>query len=153
MRRTYWCDHAGMAVHLQTKVLVGGQWTEGGGVPLAVTNPATGERLAEVATVGTDEVDRLVAGAVAGADVMEAMPPFERATLLHAVADLLDERAPELARLLTMEQGKPLKAEAEGEVEESAEIFRWAAEEVKRPVPPARGAAGAASGASTRCWT
>jgi succinate-semialdehyde dehydrogenase/glutarate-semialdehyde dehydrogenase len=125
-----------MSVRVTTQVLVGGEWVDGRGDLLPVTNPATGEQLASASTVGADDVDQVVAGAVAGADAMEAMPPFERAKLLHRVADLLDERAPDLARLLTMEQGKPLVAESEGEVEESAEIFRWAAEEVKRLETP-----------------
>lgn len=67
---------------------------------------------------------------------MEAMPAFERAAALHRVADALDTRRAELARQLTDEQGKPLHAESLGEVEESADIFRWAAEEVKRLETP-----------------
>ncbi len=53
-----------------------------------------------------------------------------------AAADLLDQRAEDLARQLTSEQGKPIATEARGEIEESAEIFRWAAEEVKRLETP-----------------
>lgn len=117
-------------------MLIGGTWVDGRGEPLAVTSPATGASLGEVATAGPDDVAAVVAGALEGAEAMEAMPPFERAALLHAAADLLDERAEELAHDLTVEQGKPLHAEAKGEVEESAEIFRWAAEEVKRLETP-----------------
>ena len=84
----------------------------------------------------TDVDARGRAAAGPGADAMEAMPPFERAELLHRVADLLDERADDLAATLTLEQGKPLHTEARDEVAESAEIFRWAAEEVKRLETP-----------------
>jgi succinate-semialdehyde dehydrogenase/glutarate-semialdehyde dehydrogenase len=120
----------------ETRLLIGGSWTDPGGAPLPVTSPATGEHLADVATADEQAVDAAVAGALEGAEAMEAMAPFDRAALLHRAADLLDERAEHLARQLTEESGKPLFAEAAGEIEESAEIFRWAAEEVKRLETP-----------------
>jgi succinate-semialdehyde dehydrogenase/glutarate-semialdehyde dehydrogenase len=121
----------------RTELLIGGQWVEGGGdEPLVVTSPSSGERLAEVSTATAADVDATVAAAREAQVVLEAMPPFERAELLHATADLLDRRAEDLARQLTSEQGKPIATEARGEIEESAEIFRWAAEEVKRLETP-----------------
>lgn len=117
--------------------LIAGKWTSGAhGAAIAVSNPATGELVAEVPTAGVDDIDAAVSAAVEGAAAMEAMPAFERAAALHRVADVLDTRRAELARQLTDEQGKPLHAESLGEVEESADIFRWAAEEVKRLETP-----------------
>src|ERR671920_2268819 len=55
-----------------------------------------------------------------------------RAELLHRVADVCERRAGELARILTLDQGKPLRAEAEGEVGELIEFWRMAAEDGKR---------------------
>jgi acyl-CoA reductase-like NAD-dependent aldehyde dehydrogenase len=118
-------------------LLIAGAWTEGSGRErLTVTSPASGEVVGEVARAAEADVDAAVAGALAGADAMEAMPVFERAELLHRVADLLDERADELATLLSREQGKPRDAEAVDEIAESAEIFRGAAEDAKRLETP-----------------
>ena len=126
--------HASMA---RTELLIGGQWVEGrADEPLAVHSPSSGEHLADVSVATTEDVDATVAAAREAQVVLEAMPPFERAELLHKTADLLDERAEDLARQLTSEQGKPIATEARGEIEESAEIFRWAAEEVKRLETP-----------------
>ncbi len=113
--------------------LIGGTWGEASGSdPLVVTDPATGAILAELATATETDVDRTVDGAMAAAGVLEAMTTFERAELLHRTADLLDGRRDDLAEQLSRESGKPLQAEAVDELVESAEIFRLAAEEVKR---------------------
>lgn len=121
-----------------SRLLIDGRWVDGSdGACLDLRSPITGEPIADVAQASLADVDRAVAAAAGpGADAMEAMPPFERAALLHRVADLLEERIDELAATLTFEQGKPLHTEARDEVEESAEIFRWAAEEVKRLETP-----------------
>ena len=70
--------------------------------------------------------------AVAAFPSWAARTGFERAALLHRVADICERRHDELARLLTLDQGKPLKAEAEGEVGELIEFWRMAAEDGKR---------------------
>lgn len=113
--------------------LIAGQWVEGGGAtPVVVTEPATAAVLAEIGSASPADVEAAVAGAVAAADALEALTFFERAELLHRTADLLDERREALAEQLARESGKPLVAEAVDELVESAEIFRLAAEEVKR---------------------
>jgi succinate-semialdehyde dehydrogenase/glutarate-semialdehyde dehydrogenase len=121
----------------QTAQLIDGTWRTGrGDGVLTVRSPATGEVLAEIPEASAADVEDAVAGANRGADAMEALPVFERAALLHRVADNLDERADDLARQLTREQGKPLATEARDEIAESAEILRWAAEEAKRLETP-----------------
>ncbi len=115
-----------------TDLLVDGQWVGGGGTPLPVDEPATGRILAEVTTADGTDVDRAVAGAAAAAEGLERLTPFERADRLHAIADILDRDAETLAEQLTRESGKPLAAEAVDELAESADIFRLAAEDVKR---------------------
>jgi acyl-CoA reductase-like NAD-dependent aldehyde dehydrogenase len=112
--------------------LIGGRWVDGSGDGLVVTEPATGKVLAELGTAGADDVESAVGAAVEAATPLEAMTYFERAELLHRTADRLDDRGGELAEQLARESGKPLKAEAVDELVESAEIFRLAAEEVKR---------------------
>jgi succinate-semialdehyde dehydrogenase/glutarate-semialdehyde dehydrogenase len=120
-----------------TELLIAGEWVDGrGDQPLSVHSPATGDHLADVSVANDADVDATVAAAREAQVALEAMPPFERADRLHRVADHLEARAEELARQLTTEQGKPIATEARGEIEESAEIFRWAAEEVKRLETP-----------------
>ncbi len=121
----------------RTQLLIGGQWVDGrGDGPLVVRSPGSGEHVADVATAAGTDVEDAVAAARAGQRAMEAMPPFERAALLHRVADHLEGQVEDLARQLTTEQGKPIATEARAEIEESAEIFRWTAEEVKRLETP-----------------
>ncbi|KAA0233553.1 MAG: Glutarate-semialdehyde dehydrogenase DavD [Acidimicrobiales bacterium] len=103
---------------------------------LEVTSPATGEKVGVVSAADADDVRAAIGAARHGAEAMEEMAPFERAERLHVVADLIEEQAEELARQLTMESGKPI-GEATDEVAESADIFRWAAEEAKRLETPA----------------
>ena len=119
------------------QLLIDGRWVNGGGGTLTLRSPITGEAIAEVCQAAHGDVEEAVASAAGpGADAMESMPPFERAEKLTRVAELLDERSDELAETLTAESGKALHTEARDEVAESAEIFRWAAEEVKRLETP-----------------
>ncbi len=75
---------------------------------------------------------RAVAAARAAAEGWARLTAFERAAKMHAVGDLIEERREELARMLTLDQGKPLHAEAYGEVDELVEYWRMAAEDAKR---------------------
>jgi acyl-CoA reductase-like NAD-dependent aldehyde dehydrogenase len=114
-------------------MFIGGSWTEGRATEtLEVTSPATGESLGAVPVSTPDDVDQAVRHAREGLETMDAMTVFERAELLHRAADLMEERKGELGRELTIEQGKPLHTEGITEIEESAENFRVAAEDVKR---------------------
>jgi succinate-semialdehyde dehydrogenase/glutarate-semialdehyde dehydrogenase len=63
---------------------------------------------------------------------MASLKGFERSKRLHRVAEAIERRRDELGRILTLDQGKPLVAEALGEVDEAAEYFRIAAEDLKR---------------------
>ena len=112
---------------------VGGHRRTGRGEqPLTVVEPATGAVLAEMDTASSADVDDAVAAANEAAAELERLSFFERADLLYAAADRLDARAGPLAEQLARESGKPLAAEAVDELAESAEIFRLAAEEIKR---------------------
>jgi succinate-semialdehyde dehydrogenase/glutarate-semialdehyde dehydrogenase len=112
---------------------IGGSWTEGRAIePLEVRSPVTGETLGAVPVSTEADVHDAVAHAREGLEAMDAMTVFERAELLHRAADLMEERKEDLGRELTIEQGKPLHTEGIAEIEESAENFRVAAEDVKR---------------------
>lgn len=113
--------------------LIGGQRRSGRGEqPLAVVEPATGETLAEIDTASPADVEDAVAAANEAAPGLERLSFFERADLLGAVADRLEAGASPLAEQLARESGKALAAEAVDELAESADIFRLAAEEIKR---------------------
>ena len=114
-------------------MFIDGDWRDAaGGASVEATSPATGESLGRVAEGGREDARRAIAAANAAFPAWAARTGFERAAFLHRVADECERRADELARVLTLDQGKPLKAEAEGEVGELVEFFRMAAEDGKR---------------------
>jgi len=120
-----------------TKLLIDGRWTDGSAErAISVTSPATGEPLGSVPSATSADLEAAVAGARRGAAAMEAMPPFERARLLHVAADHIEAARDELGRLVALENGKPLHTEALPEVDEAVENFRWMAEEAKRLETP-----------------
>lgn len=116
----------------QIQLRIGKEWVEGESEPLVVTSPATGETIAEVGQGTRKDVERAVDAAWAAHRRLAEMTPFERSALAHRVADLLVERKEEIARCISLEQGKPYEASALPEVEVAAEMFRDAAEGVKR---------------------
>jgi acyl-CoA reductase-like NAD-dependent aldehyde dehydrogenase len=116
-----------------TRMFVDGEWCDAAGDGTTeATSPATGESLGPVAEGDREDARRAIAAANAAFPSWAARTGFERAALLHRVADACERRADELARVLTLDQGKPLKAEAEGEVGELIEFWRMAAEDGKR---------------------
>lgn len=108
--------------------VIGGAWAESeSGARMEATSPATGESLGTVPEGTRADVQRAVAAANAACRDWAARSAFERAHAMERVADLIAERRDELARTLTLDQGKPLHAEAYGEVDELAEYWRLAA--------------------------
>src|SRR5690606_15519152 len=107
------------------RLRIGDAWRDAaGGATFAVEDPATGKTIAEVADAGVaDGLAALGAAAEAMAE-WAATPPRKRSELLTATYRALTERSEEVARLITLEMGKPL-AEARGEVAYAAEFFRW----------------------------
>ena len=81
---------------------------------------------------GREDARRAIAAANAAFPSWARRTAFGRAELLHRVADACERQHDELARTLTLDQGKPLRAEAEGEVGELIEFWRMAAEDGKR---------------------
>jgi len=98
---------------------------------VAVHSPVTGEHLVDLPVGGRAEVDAAVAAARKAFLEYAEWSAHERAELCHRVAAGIEAQVDELARLTTLEQGKPL-AEARGDVEDSAALFADAAEDVKR---------------------
>jgi betaine-aldehyde dehydrogenase/aminobutyraldehyde dehydrogenase len=93
----------------QTKNFVGGQWVDGvDGQTMDVLNPATGEVVAQVPRGSAADVDRAVEAAQAALPEWLETTPGERSAMLLALADAIDEHAEELARLESLNVGKPL---------------------------------------------
>jgi succinate-semialdehyde dehydrogenase / glutarate-semialdehyde dehydrogenase len=114
------------------QLYIGGEWRDAsGGETLAVEDPATGETLCEIADGTPDDAKAALDAAVATQAEWAATPPNERSEILWRAFELLNERADELALLMTMEMGKTV-AESKGEIAYSAEFFRWFSGEALR---------------------
>jgi len=127
-----------MAIELADKSLfktgayINGQWVASDrGETLDVTNPATGEVIAQVASCGTDETRRAIEAAQVAQLNWRQTPIKERSAILRKWFNLMMENQEDLAQILTAEQGKPL-AEARGEITYGASYIEWFAEEGKR---------------------
>jgi len=116
--------------HDVKRLYLGGRWIEPAN-PLDVINPATGEALARVGTVGRQEVARALADAEAAWPAWRKRPGQERGAFLDRIADVLQRRADEIARTITLENGKPL-AQSRGEVKMTVDHLRWFAGEAER---------------------
>ena len=111
---------------------VGGAWIRGGAGTMPATSPSTGERFAEVAVADLDDVDRAVEAARFAAAGWAALSAFERVACCESLAGSVRLHRDKLARALAQDQGKPLFAEAYGEVDELSEYLHMAAEDAKR---------------------
>src|SRR6516165_2894152 len=107
------------------RMYIDGQWCEAdNGKTLGVINPATEEVLAEVAYGGRAEVRRALEAAQRALPRWMKLTSWDRAKVLKRTAELMRQRCDELARTLTLEQGKPL-AESRAEILHSADTFEW----------------------------
>src|SRR6187431_1875316 len=120
-------DHAS-----RTDLFIGGEWRPAAsGERFDVIDPGTEEVIASVANAGAED-PRAAASAAADAQPgWAATAPRQRAEVLRRSWELLTERADDLARLITLENGKVL-AESKGEITYAAEFFRWFSEEAVR---------------------
>src|SRR5689334_23025683 len=115
-----------------TQLMIDGQWQDAAdGRTLAVLNPANHNEIGQVAHAGIADLDRALAAAQKGFETWRVTPAHERANVMRRAAGLIRERAGDIAKLLTQEQGKPL-AEAKGETLAAADIIEWFADEGRR---------------------
>ena len=111
---------------------IDGRWIGAAdGETLPVNNPATGELVGQVPRLGVDEARQAIAAAERALGPWRERTADERAGLLRRWADLVMARQEDLARIMTLEQGKPL-AEARGEIAYAASYIEWFAEEARR---------------------
>ncbi len=112
---------------METRLLIRGEQVAGDGPALAVENPATEETVTELGTASPEQLDAAIAAAREAAPGWAATPAVERAELLHEVATRMRALTDELARVLTLEGGKPL-IENSDEVGWTAAAFDYYAE-------------------------
>ena len=114
------------------RLLIGGQWRAGRHAQSsAVVNPANGEQLARLQLASEQDVDDALQAAQRAFIAWRDVPAFQRCLKLEAGVRRMRERQEEIARLLTLEQGKPL-AEARAECAMAAELIEWYAQEARR---------------------
>ena len=115
--------------YVDTRLFIGGAWQDAAdGRTLAVHNPATGEEIGRVAHASRADLDRALDAAQRGFEIWRDFTPAARSKIMRKAAELMRERAGDIAALLTQEQGKPI-AEAKGEALAAADIIEWFAEE------------------------
>ncbi|WP_106397043.1 NAD-dependent succinate-semialdehyde dehydrogenase [Actinocorallia populi] len=114
------------------QLFIGGEWGPGEtGRTAPVLDPATEEVIGRVPLATTGDLDRALAAAAEGFAVWRAVPIAQRAGILRDAADRLTARADRVARIMTLEQGKPF-GEARGEALRVADALRWDAEDARR---------------------
>ncbi|MFE2067221.1 NAD-dependent succinate-semialdehyde dehydrogenase [Streptomyces sp. NPDC059467] len=114
------------------RMYIAGEWCQGGtGRTAPIVNPATEEVIGEVPLATADDLDRALEAADEGFRIWRSTSVARRTQILHTAADLLTERAAEVGRIMTQEQGKPL-AEATGEARRVADTLRWHIEDARR---------------------
>ena len=117
---------------LKTKAYINGKWVDGdNGDTFAVTDPATGESIADVASCGTAETRRAIEAAEVAMLAWRKRSVKDRAAILRKWFNLMMDSQEDLAQILTAEQGKPL-AESRGEIAYGANYIEWFSEEGKR---------------------
>jgi succinate-semialdehyde dehydrogenase / glutarate-semialdehyde dehydrogenase len=127
---------------MATRVLlfINGVWTSSvAGATLPVKNPATGEIIGDVSHAGNADLDLALDAAEKGFHKWRRISAFERSRIMRRAADLVRSRVDDIARTMTIEQGKPL-TEARGEILLAADLIDWFAEESRRTygrvIPP-----------------
>ncbi len=121
-----------MSDYPELNLLIDGVWRKSSsGDTLAVVNPADESTLAELPAATTADLDEALAASQRGFRVWSAMSPYERARILLKCADLVRERAEDIAVAVTLENGKPL-VEARAEVGTVSDIIEYSAEQGKR---------------------
>jgi succinate-semialdehyde dehydrogenase/glutarate-semialdehyde dehydrogenase len=119
-------DYPGLFLHID------GEWIGAEGREVhRVVNPATEGVLAELPLATAADLDRALEAAERGFRLWKATPAADRAGVMRRAADLLRERADRIARIATLEQGKPMP-EARQEVRLAADLFEFYGEEAKR---------------------
>ncbi len=117
-------------MQLKTDLYIDGAWVKGDGT-LPVTDPSTGNVIAEVQTAGDAQCEAAVAAAHKAFTSWSKTAPRIRSEILRKAYELMIAEADHLAKIVSMENGKVF-SDAKGEITYAAEFFRWFAEEAVR---------------------
>ena len=111
------------------QLLIDGEWVDAvSGKTFETLDPATGERLADVAHGEAADIDRAVRAARGALDgAWGSLTPSKRARVIWRIGELIDENREELARLESLDNGKPVRVARIGDVPAAAEMFRYMA--------------------------
>ena len=116
----------------KTQAYINGNWVAGQtNTTFAVDNPANGQTIAQVANLSPADAENAIAAANAAWPAWRALTAKARSVILRKWFDLINQNADDLARIMTLEQGKPF-AEARGEITYGASFVEWFAEQAKR---------------------
>ena len=108
------------------RLLINGEWVEAeNGATFATYNPATGEKLADVADASAADIEKAVQAARAAQPAWAARSPQDRAAVLLKIADLIDENKDRLAMVETLDNGKPIRETLNADVPLSSDHFRY----------------------------
>ena len=110
---------------MQTRLLINGQLETGSGAPLGVMNPSTGVEITKVAEASAEQVAAAIAAANNAFTGWALTPPRERAALLLTIADTIEAKGEYLARLESLNCGKPYAAALNDEIPAIADTFRF----------------------------
>jgi len=130
------------------QLYINGDYRDGSAGRQDVTSPVTGQLIGSVPVPGQDDIDAAVAAARAAGESWARVNVWERAAACHAIGDGITARREELARLQTLEQGKPL-LESLADVDEAATLFHLHAEDAVRLT----GETISSTSSSKRMWT
>jgi succinate-semialdehyde dehydrogenase/glutarate-semialdehyde dehydrogenase len=113
------------------QLYIGGEWRDGSHGTIEVEDPSTGETICEVADASAEDAKAALDAAVETGPEWAQHPPRERGEILRRAFEAITARADELALLMTLEMGKPLK-ESKAEITYGAEFLRWFSEQAVR---------------------
>lgn len=121
-----------MTAYPEIKMLIAGEWIASGGEgSMPVLNPATEQAIGSAPKVSKEQLDAALAAADEAFPIWSGTPAIERFRIIRAAADLLRERAEGIARVMTLEMGKP-HGQALAETKGAADLIDFLAEEAKR---------------------
>jgi aminobutyraldehyde dehydrogenase len=123
---------------VQTSLLIGGEFVPGAGDVEDVLNPATGDTIARIAEASLDQVQAAVAAASRAFPAWAKTVPKDRANLLLKLADAIEARATEFARLESLNCGKPYLGALNDEIPAVADVFRFFRRRMPHPARTAR---------------
>lgn len=117
---------------ISTQLLVAGRWQDAAdGRTLPVFNPATGEKIGQIAHASKEDLARVAEGAAQGFEAWRALTAWDRFVIMRKAANLLRERAQSIGRIMSREQGKPLE-QAITEINGAAGVIEYFGEEGRR---------------------